>query len=73
MFLGVLIDFLAPSFGFVVLGPIGPRNGVGLPSSSFNIILEQVPKRKIGLMMGWDPDPHVSLLHWTYCRWSLDG
>ena len=51
--LGVLIDFLAPSFGFVVLGRLVQGMGVGfaLPLM-FNIILEQVPKRKIGLMMG---------------------
>ena len=51
--LGVLIDFLAPSFSFVVLGRLVQGMGVGfaLPLM-FNIILEQVPKRKIGLMMG---------------------
>ena len=51
--LGVLIDFLAPNFGFVVLGRLVQGMGVGfaLPLM-FNIILEQVPKRKIGLMMG---------------------
>lgn len=51
--LGVLIDFLAPNFAFVVLGRLVQGMGVGfaLPLM-FNIILEQVPKRKIGLMMG---------------------
>ena len=51
--LGVLIDFIAPSFGFVVLGRLVQGMGVGfaLPLM-FNIILEQVPSRKIGLMMG---------------------
>jgi len=51
--LGVLIDFIAPSFGFVVLGRLVQGMGVGfaLPLM-FNIILEQVPIRKIGLMMG---------------------
>ena len=51
--LGVLIDFLAPSFGFVVLGRLVQGMGLVLPFLlMFNIILEQVPKRKIGLMMG---------------------
>ena len=51
--LGVLIDFIAPSFGFVVLGRLVQGMGVGfaLPLM-FNIILEQVPSRKIGFMMG---------------------
>lgn len=51
--LGALIDFIAPSFGFVVLGRLVQGMGVGfaLPLM-FNIILEQVPSRKIGLMMG---------------------
>ena len=51
--LGVLIDFIAPSFSFVVLGRLVQGMGVGfaLPLM-FNIILEQVPSRKIGLMMG---------------------
>ena len=56
--LGVLIDFIAPSFSFVVLGRLvqGMEVGFALPLM-FNIILEQVPSRKIGLMMtahfGW--------------------
>lgn len=51
--LGVLIDFIAPNFGFVVLGRLVQGMGVGfaLPLM-FNIILERVPSRKIGLMMG---------------------
>ena len=46
--LGVLIDFIAPSFSFVVLGRLVQGMGVGfaLPLM-FNIILEQVPSRKI--------------------------
>lgn len=50
---GVLIDLLAPNFGFLVLGRLVQGIGVGfaLPLM-FNIILEQVPKHKIGLMMG---------------------
>lgn len=51
--LGVLIDFIAPDFGFVVLGRLVQGLGVGfaLPLM-FNIILERIPSRKIGLMMG---------------------
>ena len=71
--LGVLIDFLAPSFSFVVLGRLVQGMGVGfaLPLM-FNIILEQVPKRKIGLMMalhlfGAIPDPSG----FASCRASL--
>lgn len=51
--LGILIDLFAPNFGFLVLGRLVQGIGVGfaLPLM-FNIILEQVPKHKIGLMMG---------------------
>lgn len=73
--LGVLIDFIAPSFGFVVLGRLVQGMGVGfaLPLM-FNIILEQVPSRKIGLMMGsWDTDYSRCTGHWTDCWWSLDS
>lgn len=50
---GVVIDALAPSFGLLLLGRAiqGCGTGIALPLM-FNIILEQVPSSKIGLMMG---------------------
>lgn len=51
--LGVLVDAIAPNFGILLLGRViqGLGTGIGLPLM-FNIILEQVPKSKIGVMMG---------------------
>ena len=50
---GVVLDTLAPSFGLLLLGRAiqGCGTGIALPLM-FNIILEQVPSSKIGLMMG---------------------
>ncbi|WP_105956440.1 DHA2 family efflux MFS transporter permease subunit [Apilactobacillus quenuiae] len=51
--LGVLIDLIAPSFSLLIIGRLvqGLGTGIALPLM-FNIILEQVPNKKIGLMMG---------------------
>ena len=51
--LGLIVDAIAPSFVFLLLGRIiqGIATGIALPLM-FNIILEQVPKSKIGTMMG---------------------
>lgn len=51
--LGVLVDALAPAFPILLLGRIiqGLGTGIALPLM-FNIILENVPESKIGLMMG---------------------
>lgn len=51
--LGIVIDAVAPSFSILLLGRIiqGIGTGIGLPLM-FNIILEQVPSDKIGMMMG---------------------
>lgn len=51
--LGVLIDAIAPIFPALLLGRIiqGLGTGIALPLM-FNIILENVPESKIGLMMG---------------------
>ena len=51
--LGVAIDALAPSFGLLLLGRAiqGVGTGIALPLM-FNIIMEQVPSSKIGMMMG---------------------
>ncbi|MBO0451555.1 MULTISPECIES: MFS transporter [Enterococcus] len=51
--LGIVIDAFAPSFSILLLGRIiqGIGTGIGLPLM-FNIILEQVPSDKIGMMMG---------------------
>jgi len=51
--LGVLIDAVAPAFPVLLLGRIiqGLGTGIALPLM-FNIILENVPESKIGLMMG---------------------
>lgn len=51
--LGLIVDAIAPSFVFLFLGRViqGIATGIALPLM-FNIILEQVPKSKIGTMMG---------------------
>lgn len=51
--LGLIDDAIAPSFVFLLLGRViqGIATGIALPLM-FNIILEQVPKSKIGTMMG---------------------
>ncbi|TPR18763.1 MFS transporter [Apilactobacillus timberlakei] len=51
--LGILIDLFAQSFTLLLIGRIvqGLGTGIALPLM-FNIILEQVPSKKIGLMMG---------------------
>ncbi len=51
--LGIILDIVAPSFSFLLLGRVvqGLGTGIALPLM-FNIILEQVPLSKIGLMMG---------------------
>ncbi|UQS84406.1 DHA2 family efflux MFS transporter permease subunit [Apilactobacillus apisilvae] len=50
---GVLIDLFAPTFSLLLIGRMvqGLGTGIALPLM-FNIILEQVPRKKIGLMMG---------------------
>lgn len=51
--IGLIVDAIAPSFVFLLLGRViqGIATGIALPLM-FNIILEQVPKSKIGTMMG---------------------
>jgi drug resistance transporter, EmrB/QacA subfamily len=51
--LGVLTDTIAPTFPILLLGRViqGLGTGIALPLM-FNIILENVPQSKIGLMMG---------------------
>ncbi|MFC6176279.1 MDR family MFS transporter [Companilactobacillus huachuanensis] len=51
--LGVLVDAFAPAFPILLLGRViqGLGTGIALPLM-FNIILENVPESKIGLMMG---------------------
>lgn len=51
--IGLLIDMIAPAFWMLLLGRViqGIGTGIALPLM-FNIILEQVPKAKVGLMMG---------------------
>lgn len=51
--LGLVIDASAPNFTFLLLGRLiqGLGTGISLPLM-FNIILEQVPQEKLGLMMG---------------------
>jgi len=51
--LGILLDAVAPSFPILLIGRVfqGVGTGIGLPLM-FNIILEQVPPAKIGMMMG---------------------
>lgn len=50
---GVCLDAVAPTFSLLLLGRViqGIGTGIGLPLM-FNIILEQVPAKKIGMMMG---------------------
>lgn len=51
--LGLIIDAIAPSFSVLVIGRVtqGIGAGIALPLM-FNIILEQAPLDKIGLLMG---------------------
>ncbi|MBA1433820.1 MFS transporter [Bombilactobacillus bombi] len=51
--LGVIIDAYTPNFALLLIGRMvqGVGTGLALPLM-FNIILEQIPARKIGLMMG---------------------
>ncbi len=51
--LGVVLDAFAPSFSMLLIGRMiqGVGTGIALPLM-FNIILEQVPLPKIGMMMG---------------------
>lgn len=51
---GVIIDALAPAFPILLLGRAiqGIGTGISLPLM-FNIIMEQVPQSKIGMMMGF--------------------
>lgn len=53
-FAGLLLDVLAPNFAILLLGRAiqGLGTGIALPLM-FNIIFEQVPADKIGLMMGF--------------------
>ncbi|MGL2271064.1 MFS transporter [Oenococcus oeni] len=50
---GVFLDAIAPNFLFLLLGRFiqGIGTGIALPLM-FNIILEQVPSNKIGMMIG---------------------
>ncbi|GGI63145.1 MFS transporter [Limosilactobacillus caviae] len=50
---GVVIDAFAPTFSLLLLGRAiqGIGTGIALPLM-FNIIMEQVPQKKVGLMMG---------------------
>ena len=50
---GLLVDTFAPTFGVLLLGRLiqGVATGIALPLM-FNIILEQAPMDKIGLLMG---------------------
>lgn len=51
--IGVVLDALAPNFSLLLLGRMiqGIGTGIALPLM-FNIIMEQVPKSKVGTMMG---------------------
>ena len=51
---GVVIDSIAPSFWVLLLGRSiqGIGTGISLPLM-FNIIMEQIPKSKLGMMMGF--------------------
>ncbi len=51
--LGLLVDTLAPNFYLLLLGRAiqGVGTGIALPLM-FNIIMEQVPKSRVGFMMG---------------------
>ena len=53
-FAGLVLDALAPNFAILLLGRAiqGLGTGIALPLM-FNIILEQVPAKKIGIMMGF--------------------
>ncbi|MFZ2734809.1 MAG: MFS transporter, partial [Lactococcus raffinolactis] len=50
---GVVMDIIAPSFSILLLGRFaqGVGTGIALPLM-FNIILEQVPRQKLGTMIG---------------------
>lgn len=51
--MGVAVDIMAPNFGLLLFGRVIQGIGVGIALPlMFNIILEQVPERKIGTMMG---------------------
>lgn len=52
--IGVLIDGSAPTFWLLLVGRAvqGIGTGISLPLM-FNIIMEQVPKNKLGMMMGF--------------------
>ncbi|UQS84786.1 MFS transporter [Apilactobacillus apisilvae] len=52
--IGLLVDAFAPSFVFILLGRViqGVGTGIALPLM-FNIILENVPKSRLGFMMGF--------------------
>ena len=52
--IGTFIDALAPTFPILLLGRLiqGIGTGISLPLM-FNIIMEQVPRQRIGLMMGF--------------------
>lgn len=51
--MGVAVDIMAPDFGLLLFGRVIQGIGVGIALPlMFNIILEQVPERKIGTMMG---------------------
>lgn len=52
--IGVIIDGLAPAFWMLLLGRAiqGIGTGISLPLM-FNIIMEQVPQSKLGMMMGF--------------------
>lgn len=53
-FSGLLLDALAPNFAILLLGRAIQSLGTGIALPlMFNIILEQVPADKIGLMMGF--------------------
>lgn len=51
--IGVVIDILSPLFSLLLIGRViqGIGTGIALPLM-FNIILEQVPRSKLGTMMG---------------------
>ncbi len=51
--IGLLTDALAPAFPVILLGRViqGIGTGIALPLM-FNIIMEQVPKSRVGMMMG---------------------
>lgn len=51
--IGVLVDALAPNFPMLLVGRVieGIGTGISLPLM-FNIIMEQVPKSRVGTMMG---------------------